>query len=390
MGLQRLRPGEIHVGSPLPWNAYDAAGRLLLRRGAIIHSDDQLQRLLEVGLFSEGGTTPDPHGQSSGAELIGTSTPHVVRDRVSVFEVLDDVRARLASLMFPQPTPEEFPARLLELAGAVQRACEIDSDAALASVLLSRWMPYSVRQSCNCAVICEVLFRQLEWPPEKRLPGVAAALTMNLPILELQDSLYHQKEPLDEAQKAAIFAHPGAAAAALAALGVDDPVWLATAAQHHEALDGSGYPAHLQGDAISIEARVLAIVDKYCAMISERAHRDGLPADAALRQMLVSNGKGLDTGLAARLIRELGIYPPGTAVELINREIGVVVKRTLDARHPVVRIVVSAQGRPLPEFPKRLTSKPAFEVNAAVSRTRLGPTFDPMPLWNPSLVNREP
>jgi HD-GYP domain-containing protein (c-di-GMP phosphodiesterase class II) len=303
---------------------------------------------------------------------------------------LNETRARLASLVLPEPAPDAFCTRLLELAQQVQRACETDSDAALASVLLSRWLPYSVRQCCNSAVICEVLWRQLEWPPEKRLPGLAAALTMNLSILQLQDTLYHQEQPLDHQQKSAILAHPRGAVGLLERLGVDDPVWLNAVAQHHEALDGSGYPARLSGDGIGTEARVLAMADKYCAMIAERGYRQGRPADAALRQMLVSHGTGLDTELAARLVRAVGIYPPGSAVELNNGEIGVVVKRTLDARHPVVRIVISADGRDLREFPKRLTSKVPFGVKAAVERSRLGRAFDPVPLWHDSMVASDP
>ncbi len=306
-----------------------------------------------------------------------------------MFALLDDARTRLASLVFPEPVPDAFEARVVALAQDLQRTCEIDSDAALASVLLSRWLPYSVRQCCNTAVICEVLWRQLEWPAEKRLCGLAAALTMNLSILRLQDALYHQQQPLSDAQKAAILAHPRAAVALLERLGVGEPVWLNAVAQHHEALDGSGYPARPSGDAIGTEARGLAMADKYCAMIAERGYRQGRPADAALRQMLLSHGKGLDTELAARLVRAVGIYPPGSAVELNNGEIGVVVKCTLDARHPVVRIVISADGRDLREFPERLTSNVPFGVKAAVDRWRLGLDFDPIRLWRDSMMAKD-
>lgn len=384
MGRQRLRVGDIQVGASLPWDTFDSSGRLLLRRGVVVKNDEQLKRLLDVGLF---GDSPDPDVEHS--PVAGDSAA-VEHDRVSVFDLLDNARARLASLVLPEPVPDAFGARVVELAQDLQRACEIDSDAALASVMLSPWLPYSVRQCCNSAVICEVVWRQLEWPAEKRLPGLAAALTMNLSILQLQDALYHQhqQQPLDDAQKTAILAHPRAAVALLERLGVDEPVWLNAVAQHHEALDGTGYPARLSGDTIGTEARSLAMADKYCAMISERGYRQARPADAALRQML-SQGKGLDTELAARLVRAVGIYPPGSVVELNNGEIGVVVKCTLDARHPVVRVVISADGRDLREFPERLTSKMPFGVKAAVDRLRLGLDFDPVPLWHDSMVTKD-
>jgi len=381
MGMHRLRPGEIKVGAPLPYDAYDADGRLLLRRGAVVTSEMQVERLLESGLFRD--------APPSSAVLVGTTARPVERERVSVFQRLDDLRGRLAALLIPAPASDRFSTDALAAAAEVQGACDLDLDAAVASVLLSRWLPYSVRHCCNCAIICEALGRQLEWSAEQRLPMLAGALTMNVAMMELEDTLYGQKEPLDEAQRIRLHAHPSAGRALLQDLGVTDTVWLACVEQHHEALDGSGYPQGSSADALLREARVLAVADKYCATVSERAYRDGAPAEAALREMLVSQGKGLDTELAARLVREVGLYPPGSVVELNNGEIGVVIKHTLDARHPVVRVVKSSQGRPLPEYPKRLTSKQPFGVKAAVNRARLGADFDPVPLWNPTLVERE-
>jgi HD-GYP domain-containing protein (c-di-GMP phosphodiesterase class II) len=388
MGLHRLHPGDIQVGAPLPSDAYDSAGRLLLRRGAIIQTSEQLERLLDIGLFSDVGSarSAEPGAQKM---VVAKVTRQAERERVSVFAVLDGVRSRLAEIIPAPPNAQGFALHIAELAHRIQRACEIDPDAALAGILLSRSLPYSIRQSCNAAVVCEILFRQLEWPPEQRLPGIAAALTMNISMLKLQDELYHQRHSLEPAQKEAILAHPHASAAMLAELGVEDTTWRDAVAQHHEALDGSGYPERLPADAIGMPARVLAIADKYCATVSERAYRSGLSPDAALREVLIAHGGDFDTTIAARLVRALGIYPPGSAVELDNGEIGVVVKRTLDARHPVVRAVRSTQGRWLPDFPKRLTSKPPFGVKCAVDRARLDPTFDPATLWHPAMVERD-
>jgi HD-GYP domain-containing protein (c-di-GMP phosphodiesterase class II) len=88
----------------------------------------------------------------------------------------------------------------------------------------------------------EMLCRQLDWTPEQRLPVVAAALTMNISMLALQDRLYNQGTPLDDAQPVAVREHPAQAVAQLEQLGVTDVDRLSAIAQHHEALDGSGYP----------------------------------------------------------------------------------------------------------------------------------------------------
>jgi putative nucleotidyltransferase with HDIG domain len=64
--------------------------------------------------------------------------------------------------------------------------------------------------------------------------------------------------------------------------------------QHHERLDGSGYPQGLKGDEITLEARILSVADVVEAMSSHRPYRPGLGLDAALEEIGEQRGKGLD------------------------------------------------------------------------------------------------
>jgi PAS domain S-box-containing protein/putative nucleotidyltransferase with HDIG domain len=77
--------------------------------------------------------------------------------------------------------------------------------------------------------------------------------------------------------------------------------------QHHERLDGSGYPQGLKGDAIALEARVLAVADVVEAMASHRPYRPGLGVDAALREIEDKRGRAFDPQVVdacLRLFRE--------------------------------------------------------------------------------------
>jgi HD-GYP domain-containing protein (c-di-GMP phosphodiesterase class II) len=56
-------------------------------------------------------------------------------------------------------------------------------------------------------------------------------------------------------------------------------------AQHHERLDGSGYPLGLKGDAISLEAQIVAVADSYDAMTTDRVYRKGMPKEEALAEL---------------------------------------------------------------------------------------------------------
>lgn len=64
--------------------------------------------------------------------------------------------------------------------------------------------------------------------------------------------------------------------------------------QHHERLDGSGYPNALVGDAITLEARIIAVADVFEAMSSHRPYRAGLGVDAALGELQERAGTGFD------------------------------------------------------------------------------------------------
>src|SRR5204862_3889390 len=111
--------------------------------------------------------------------------------------------------------------------------------------------------------------------------AVCAALTMNLAIVDLQDVLYRQQTMTPE-QREAIAEHPADAVKKLATLGVRDPLWLSIVEQHHEFLDGSGYPKKLAGDAVIREAQVIGLADRYCAAVTERTYRQPVAPDVAL------------------------------------------------------------------------------------------------------------
>ena len=66
---------------------------------------------------------------------------------------------------------------------------------------------------------------------------------------------------------------------------------------HHERIDGSGYPEGLKGDAIPIEARIMAVADVYDALVSKRVYKDKFSFEDADKIMMESMGKHFDKRL---------------------------------------------------------------------------------------------
>lgn len=94
--------------------------------------------------------------------------------------------------------------------------------------------------------------------------------------------------------------------------------------QHHELLDGSGYPKGLADKAISPLARVVAVVNRYDNLVNDRHAEASATPHLALKQLYASMRGRMDQRVLALFIRQMGVYPPGTVVKLSNGQFGMV------------------------------------------------------------------
>lgn len=94
--------------------------------------------------------------------------------------------------------------------------------------------------------------------------------------------------------------------------------------QHHEKIDGTGYPLKLTGDQQSTIGKMSAIVDVYDALTSIRVYKTAWEPCATLKKMMQWTDNHLDKEQMMRFIRCVGIYPVGTLVEMESGRIGIV------------------------------------------------------------------
>jgi HD-GYP domain-containing protein (c-di-GMP phosphodiesterase class II) len=162
-------------------------------------------------------------------------------------------------------------------------------------------------------------------------------------------------------------AHPQTGVALLRAYGVTEEIWLATILQHHEYMDGSGYPQGLRGKDIDYHARILTLTDVYCVKLFSRAYRLPLSPDLAVRKIITGPHKQcFDQDLAEVFIKEIGIFHPGSYVRLSNGEVGVVTHRGEKIHHPIVHSLLKPDGLPFATPVKRDCSEENYAIISSI------------------------
>ena len=231
---------------------------------------------------------------------------------------------------------------------------------------------YSVQHAMICLVIAELAADWLDWPEEEKQALALAALSMNLSITTLQDSLAKQSASLSDLQRQRVNTHAAASVDLLTQAGVVEPVWLYVV-QHHHVL--AGPDAAVGAPAGPRLAELLRRVDIYTAKLSRRGSRDSVTPAMAARDACLG-ARGHPDSIGATLLKVVGLYPPGTFVELVNGETAVVIKRGEKAHTPVVASLRRQDGGLLLQPMRRDTLEAGLSVRKGVEPGRVRVSFD--------------
>ena len=216
----------------------------------------------------------------------------------------------------------------LEQARPIVRSC-VESIKANASAMF--WMSriksrdeYTAEHCLRVAVFAVAFARFLGLPDEDLEVAGLCGLLHDVGKLKVPPEILNKPGPLDPNEAKVMQGHTNFGYNLLKTDQNLDPIVMDVTRHHHERVDGRGYPAKLEEWQISRFSRLIAIVDAYDAMTSDRCYRDGLPASDAMRILYRNRGRQFDAGMVEAFIRMVGIYPPGSLVELSNGEVALV------------------------------------------------------------------
>lgn len=338
---------RVRLGEPLPFGVRDADQTLLLARGFVLRSQAQLDALMNRGALvdlTELQTAIDLARKAPRSEL-----PQLWN------RTIDQLGQTLA-----EAQTDTFAAALDDSVAPALTLVERDPDLAIFQVLsqgASVDTAYGVRRSLHSAITACLVAQRLAWQPAEVERAFKVALTMNLSMLALQGELARQHTPPSPEQRVQLQSHPMRSVQLLQRAGVTDADWLKAVLQHHEVEDGSGYPSG-RSDVCEL-ASLARRADIYTSKLAARSSRDAMAADAAGRAIFMQDPAH---PMTQALVKEFGIYPPGSLVRLCSGEAAIVVQRGPTVTTPVVACFTDAGDRPLGKPYRVATSEPGRGV----------------------------
>lgn len=208
-----------------------------------------------------------------------------------------------------------------------------------------------VSHALKVAVYMLTLGRHIGFNKEQMVELGFIGLLLDVGKLEMPPALLSKPEKLSEQEAEIIQTHVDASIQLLESkeplsfnvrLGINE---------HHERMDGSGYPRGLSGGEISIFGRMAAIADSFAAMTSERAYSKTLSSFDAMKELFKMAEGQLHAPLVEEFVQAVGIFPVGSLIQLTTGEIAIVLEHNKVRRLDPKVLLLTRSDKTLLEKP---------------------------------------
>lgn len=205
---------------------------------------------------------------------------------------------------------------------------------------------YTYVHSLNTCVIALFFGIQLSYPKSRLIDLGVGALLHDIGKTKIPKEILNKSGKLTEEEFAIMKSHSILGYEMVEKLGYISERAKKVILEHHERIDGSGYPKGLDEKKISKFAKITAISDVYDAIISDRVYRKGVSGNEAYEFILGGAGTFFEWELVNIFKNNFSIYPLGVCVKLSNGHEGFVVRDNKGfPDRPVVRITYNQRGR---------------------------------------------
>lgn len=184
---------------------------------------------------------------------------------------------------------------------------------------------YTFMHSVAVCGLMLALGRQLGLEGDTLREAGLAGLLHDLGKAQVSTAILNKPSRLTDAEWVEIRRHPALGHALLERAGSAGELVLDVCLNHHERIDGGGYPAGLDGSRLSLHARMGAVCDVYDAITSNRPYKAGWDPAESIRRMAEWSGSHFDDAVFRAFVRSVGIYPVGSLVRMASGRLGIVI-----------------------------------------------------------------
>lgn len=202
---------------------------------------------------------------------------------------------------------------------------------------------FLIVHSLRTTVLSIAMAQQLHVPLSKMIELGVACILHEIGMLRLPPQLYMSKKKLSSSEKFQITKHTILGYTIANDLNFALPIQLGIL-EHHEKSNGTGYPRHLSGNAISSIARIISVACTYEAISSPRSYKDDRTSFDALLELIQNKDNQYDGNVLKALLFTVSLYPIGTFVYLSNRKIAEVIdSNPTNPKCPVVQLITERE-----------------------------------------------
>ena len=265
----------------------------------------------------------------------------------AAMEVYEQVKERHSIFLERIAAQKTIDVNLVgELSGQIVDAVFDSPDAMCVIAQLKQAEQYILDHSVNCVILTTVLAKKLKLSRDEIYQYGLGAMIMDIGMARLPLLLTHKFGELNDKEARQMRQHVEWAVELAEQSDCVTELGINLIRQHHERLDGSGYPGGLRGEQVSLGARLVAVVDTFDALTTNRPFRNGFNNSEAFRIMREEEKETLDQSLVSLFISHLGSYPTGSMVKLSNNLIGVVFRQIPDhPDRPMVMVIFDTEKK---------------------------------------------